>query len=102
MDPALLARFERLAAAGISLLPTAEIPNYFVFTRDDIAVLVERRGDGFGGIGSPGRITERGFEPLIHSSGGAHFVFKAERSPATAAAIVAARFLLADLKSALA
>jgi hypothetical protein len=102
MDPALLVRFEKLAAAGVSLLPTAGIPNHFVFTRDGMAVLVERRGGGFGGIGSPGRITERGFEPLVYSSGGAHFVFKAERAPATAADIIAARFLLADLKSALA
>ena len=102
MNPALLARFERLAAGGISLLPVAGMENHFVFTRDDIAVVVERRGEGFGGIGSPGRITERGFEPLVYSSGGAHFVSKSERSPASATDIIAARFLLADLKSALA
>ncbi len=102
MDPALLARFERLAAAGVSLLPTAEIPNHFVFTRDGMAVLVERRGGGFGGIGSPGRITQRGFEPLVISAGGASFVFKSESSAAAAAEVEAARNLLADLKSALA
>ncbi len=102
MDPELLARFERLAAAGVTLLPTVAIPNHFVFTRDGMAVLVERRGDGFGGIGSPGRITERGFEPLIDATGDAHFVFKGEESPATAAEVQAARSLLADLKSALA
>ncbi len=102
MDPDLLARFERLAAAGVSLLPTAEIPNHFVFTRDGTVVLVERRGDGFGGIGSPGRITQRGFEPLIDTGSGAHFVFKGDQSPATAAEVQAARSLFADLKAALA
>jgi len=102
MDPALLVRFEKLAAAGVSLLPTAEIPNHFVFTRDGMAVLVERRDGGFGGIGSPGRITQRGFEPLVTSAGGAHFVFKGGSSAAAAAEVEAARWLLADLKSALA
>ena len=102
MHPDLLARLERIAGAGIGMLPVAEAPNHFVFTRDGMAVLVERRGGGFGGIGSPGRITERGFEPLIGAGGREAFVFKGHEEAASPAQADAARSLLADLRSALA
>lgn len=101
MNPELLAKLQRIAEAGIELLPVAEAPNHFVFTRGRMAVLVERRGEGFGGIGSPGRITERGFEPLIGSGGREMFVFKGREEAASAAEAGDARLLLADLRSAL-
>jgi hypothetical protein len=101
MNPELLAKLQRIAEAGIELLPVAEAPNHFVFTRDGMAVLVERRGGGFGGIGSPGRITERGFEPMVFAGGRQAFVFKGREEAATAVEADAARRLLADLKPAL-
>ena len=102
MSPELLNQLQKIAAAGIEILPVAEMPNHFVFTRDGMAVLVERRGDGFGGVGSPGRITERGFEPLMSGGGREAFVFKGHEDSATAEQAEAARSLMADLKSALA
>ena len=102
MNPELLARLQRLADANIELLPAGGVAHHFVFTRDGAAVLVQRREDGFGSIGSPGRITARGFEPLVDAGNGPRFVFKGEESPASDAETSAARSLLADLKSALA
>jgi hypothetical protein len=64
-------------------------------------VLVERRGEGFGGIGSPGRITESGFEPLVEDGGAAWFVFKGKRTRAQPEEAEAARELLRTVKSAL-
>ncbi|MBA3975203.1 MAG: hypothetical protein C0504_13425 [Candidatus Solibacter sp.] len=101
MDPEVLSKLQRIAEAGIGMLPVAELANHFIFTRDGMAVLVERRGEGFGGIGSPGRITERGFEPLISGGGREAFVFKGGEEAATAAEADAARRLLADLRPAI-
>lgn len=101
MDERLLAQLERLAAAGIELLPTPALPRHFVFTRAGCAVLVERRDDGFGGIGSPGALTERGFEALVESGAGSWFVSKGERRKASEEQAEAARALLRDLKQAL-
>jgi len=102
MNPELLAKLEKLAAAGISILPVASLEHHFVFTRGEMAVLVEKRGDRFGGIGSPGRITANGFEPLVDDGTGLTFVFKGERNRATEAQSAEARALLQDLKQALA
>jgi len=101
MNPDLLARLERLAAANIDLLPADGVANHFVFTRDGVAVLVQRRDDGFGSIGSPGRITGRGFEPLVDAGDGPRFLFKGQETPASDAEASATRSLLADVKSAL-
>lgn len=102
MNPDLLAKLERLAEAGVSILPAAALEHHFVLTRDGMAVLVERRGEGFGGIGSPGRITANGFEPLVDDGGKPSFVFKGHRLEASAEDAAAARRLLQELKSALA
>lgn len=101
MDAALLARLERIIASGIQILPTAQIPNHFAFERDGCVVLVERRDEGFGGIGSPGLLTERGFEALVERNGCDVFVFKGEERVAGAGQAEAARRLLHDLKQAL-
>lgn len=101
MEPALLSRLETIAAAGIRILPVPQIPGHFVFERDECVVLVERRENGFGGIGSPGLLTVNGFEALIERNGRPVFVSKAgERSPEPGQAD-AARRLLQDLKQAL-
>lgn len=101
MDDVLLAQFERILEAGIQLLPTTQIPNHFVFERNGCVVLVERRETGFGGIGSPGLLTERGFEALVEVDGRDVFVFKGEVRAAEPGQADAARSLLKDLKQAL-
>ena len=97
MNPNLLSQLERIAAAGIQLLPTTQVPNHFAFERDGFVALVEKRGDGFGGIGSPGLLTEAGFAPLYQGE----FIAKQWRRTATPAEIEAVRGFLDDLKAAL-
>jgi hypothetical protein len=104
VDPApeILARLERLAAAQIRFLPAAQISTHYVFERDGFLALVERRDSGFGGIGSPGRLTEHGFAPLVERTRGPVFVAKGHEERATPEQAAAARAFFADLKSALA
>ncbi len=93
---------ERLAAAGISLLPTIELTAHYVFERDGFVALVERTPEGFGGIGSAGILTGSGFAALIRRGDRSYFVargFEQEAQPEQAEAL---RRFSADLKSALA
>lgn len=101
MNPTVLAQLERIAEAGIQILPAAQIPHHLVFERDGCAVIVERKDDGFGGVGSPGLITDKGFEALVERDGRPVFVFKGEVREAEAGQVDAARSLLRDLKQAL-
>jgi hypothetical protein len=92
---------ERLAAAGIQLLPTVEITTHYVFERDGFVALVERTPEGFGGIGSPGLLTGRGFAALIRRGDRSYFVgkdFEQESSPEQVESIL--RFST-DLRAAL-
>lgn len=102
MNPQLLSQLEKIAAAGIQILPVTQIPNHVVFERDGLAVLVERKGDGFGGIGSPGLISDKGFEPLVDMDGRSVFVFKGNVREPEPGQVESARSLLHDLKCALA
>jgi hypothetical protein len=60
---------EKLVAAGIQMIP-AEITSHFILERDGFVAFVERRQEverreeGFGNIGAPGLMTERGFRRL--------------------------------------
>jgi len=101
MDERLLGQLERIAAAGIQLLPTPGVERHFVFERAGCVVLVERGEQGFGGIGSPGALTQNGFEALVEREDGAYFVFKGEQRRAPAEQAEAARALLRDLRQAL-
>jgi hypothetical protein len=101
MNERVLAQLERLATAGVQLLPLPELERHFVFERDGCAVLVERRTDGFGGIGSPGALTERGFEALVDREGKALFVYKGGERPATPQEAESARALLREVQAAL-
>ena len=65
MDAALLAKLERVLAARIELVPDLKITTHYVFTRDSYAALVEKRDGGFGNVGTPGLITEKGFAALL-------------------------------------
>lgn len=102
MDEAVLAQLERVAAAGIELIPAPEVGTHFVFSRAGCVVLVERKGDGFGGVGSPGKLVETGgFAALVKRDGEEWWVWKGGEEKAEAGEAEAARRLFTDLKAAL-
>ncbi len=95
-----LGQLERLSALGIRLLPAVELTTHFIFERGGAVVLVERRGDGFGAVGSPGRLESGGrFAALVMRGGGDWFVAKNESWPAEGREAEAARQLFSDVKS---
>ena len=59
-------KLEQLVAAGIQLLPATEITTHYIFERDGFVALVERSGEGFGGVGSAG-LDRRGRLTLHHA-----------------------------------
>lgn len=102
MQEGLLGQLERIAAAGIEMIPAAEAGPYFVFAREGCVVLVERRGEGFGAVGSPGKLVEQGgFAALVRRGGEDWWVGKGEERRAGAGEAEAARRLFTDLKAAL-
>lgn len=102
MTPDVLIQLQKIAAAGIEIIPAPQTPSHFLFSRDGCVVLVERRGEGFGAIGSPGLLSEHGgFAALVQRDGESWFVAKGEERPAQPGEAEAARRLFTDLKSAL-
>ena len=100
MDAVLLETLERIAAAGIQIIPAPEVPTHFVFERDGCVVLVERRGQSFGAVGSPGLlVAEGGFGALVDRSGRDYFVWKGGEREATEHEASAARRLFTELKT---
>lgn len=100
MDASLIGKLERMAAAGIQLLPTPEVPTHFVFERDGCVVLVERRGEGFGAVGSPGLLVEQGgFAALVERGGRSYFVWKGGEREAQQSEASAARRLFTELRT---
>src|SRR5438105_14912077 len=82
-------KLERLAAAGIQLLPAVEITTHYVFEREGFVALVERKPDGFGGVGSAGILTGSGFAALVRRGERSYFVarnFEREAAPEQVAA----------------
>jgi hypothetical protein len=92
---------ERLAAAGIDLLPLPDLTTHYVFTRGGFVALVERTEAGFGGIGSVGVMTQRGFAALVWRGADAFFVAKGQERAAAPAEIAGLRAFAADLEGAL-
>jgi hypothetical protein len=92
---------ERLAAAGIQMLPAVEIATHYVFERDGFVALVERTPEGFGGIGSAGILTGSGFAALIQRGQRSYFVARNFEQEAREDQVVALKGFSADLKSAL-
>jgi hypothetical protein len=92
---------QRLAAAGIDLLPIPELTAHYVFYRNGCAALVERTADGFGEVGSSGRLTEAGFSALVWREARPYFVAHARQEPATDEEVQSVRQFAADLESAL-
>jgi hypothetical protein len=91
---------ERVAAAGIQLLP-AGLTSHSVFERNGFICLVERVGDGFGHIGAPGLMTERGFATLVWRGDDGWFVGKGIEQPAEAGQVEGIRAFAADLQATL-
>ncbi|MBI4891690.1 MAG: hypothetical protein HY821_13785 [Acidobacteria bacterium] len=97
-----LGQLERVAAAGIEMIPAAEVGTHFLFAREGCVVLVERRGAGFGGVGSPGKLVESGgFAALVRRGEEDWWVGKGGEEKAEAGQAEAARRLFTDLKAAL-
>lgn len=94
-------KLERLAAAGIQLLPVQDVTTHFVFERDGFVALVARAEDGFGEIGSTGLLTGQGFGALVWRGRQACFVAKGFEQPATEDQVKKLRQFAADLSEAL-
>lgn len=98
----MIAQLERLAAAGIQLVPSDALPRHFLLERDGFAALVEQSGGGFGSIGAPGLITARGMAMLIWRGERAFFVNKGFEQEATLEQVAELRRFTSDLTTALA
>jgi len=94
------AQIEKLVAAGIQLLP-AEVTSYFIFERDGFVAFVQKRDEGFGNIGAPGLMTERGFAALVWRGDQAFFVGKGFEQTASEDQVQKIRAFAADLADAL-
>ena len=94
-------RLERLAAAGIQLLPIDEFQRHFVFERDGFVSLVERRDSGFGNIGGAGLATAQGLAMLTSRRQGLFFVARGLEIPATDEQVELLRAFERDLRAAL-
>ena len=100
MTDELTRAIERVAAAGIQVLPAGRA-SHLVFERNGFICLVERSGDGFGHIGAPGLMTGKGFAALVWRGNDGWFVGKGFEQPAVAAQVDEIRAFAADLPAAL-
>jgi hypothetical protein len=98
--PSLIEKLERLAAAGIQIIPM-DITSHFILERDGFVAFVERREDAFGNVGAPGLMTERGYAALIWRGDQAFFAGKGVEQPASAEQVQKLRAFAADLENAL-
>ncbi len=89
--------FAQLVEARIQLLATPEIQTHFVFERDGFIALVERRGSGFGKVGTPGLVMEKGMAQLLWRGSEAFFVAKGWERAATSEEVESLRNFGADL-----
>ena len=93
---------QRLVDTGIQLLPALELTTHFVFERGGFIALVERRAGGFGNVGAPGILCEKGMAQLVWRGKSAYFVAKSFERVAQAEEIEALRQFGEDLKKSLA
>jgi len=94
-------QLERLAAAGIQLIPMSEMDRHFVLERDGFVSLVERREGGFGNIGAAGLVTDHGFAALTWRDAQPWFVARGFEIAATTDQIDKLRAFDRDLHAAL-
>lgn len=100
MSPETRKQLEQISALGIGLIPSAGVNTHFLFERAGFVVLVERRGDGFGRVGSPGKLVEgHGFAALVRRGEEDWFVAKQGQWPAQAGEAQSARHLFTQLKA---
>jgi hypothetical protein len=97
----MIEKLERLAAAGIQILPAEGVQSHFFLERDGFVALVERTEAGFGRIGSPGFMTEKGFAVLVWRNGNPFFVAKGLEQAAAPEQVESMRRFARDLKQAL-
>ncbi len=83
------------------MLPAVEIPTHYVFARDGFVALVDRTPTGFGGVGSAGILTGKGFAALVQRGARSYFVAKNFEQEAQPEQVDALRRFSADLKAAL-
>jgi hypothetical protein len=89
----------RLASRGIQLV--SETRAHYLFSRDQFVVLVERKGDGFGSIGSTGMMTETGLAYLMWRGGCPLLKGRSIEVEAAADQVAAMRQFSSDLQEAL-
>jgi hypothetical protein len=97
----MMEKLQRLAEAGITILPATEITSHYVFARDSYVALVERNGEEFGGIGSAGMLTGSGMAVLVQRGGHDYFVSRQYEQEATPEQVSELRRFAADLAGAL-
>ena len=102
MNPDTLRKLERLAEARIDIVPLIDVTSHFVLAREQWAAFVERSGDGFGQIGSAGRLTDRGLAVLVWRQETAYFQGKGWEEQASADDVAQLRAFASDLEQALA
>ncbi len=101
LGPETLAKLERLAAAGIRILPLPGVDSHFALERDGYAVLVAKSAGGFGEVGSAGLVTEEGLAVLVWRNGRPYFVTRRRRIEATSAQVEELRRFSAAVEEAL-
>jgi hypothetical protein len=95
-------KLEKLAGAGIQLIPAPDLTTHFLFERDGFVSLVERTNDdGFGNIGAPGLLTESGLAVLVWRGGEGWFVRRGFEQRATEEQVRQLRAFAGDLENAL-
>ena len=95
-------KLERLTAAAIEMVPLEGISRHVVLGRDGFASLVECGPEGFGSIGAPGLVTERGFAVLVWRGDAGFFVARGFEQQATHEQVEGLRKFSRDLAAALA
>lgn len=101
MSPELTRKLERLAAAGIRLLPLPGVDSHFVLERRGYAVIAERSEDSIGPPGAAGLVTEEGLAMLVRSGDQPFFVTQGVKHPATADQVAELRAFAAAVDEAL-
>ena len=91
------ARIERLAAAGIHLVP-ADLEKHYILERDGFIALVERTTWR---VGTAGLLTEKGLAPLVWRGEESWFVARGFEQAATATQVETIRAFQRDLEQAL-
>ncbi|HZU24366.1 MAG TPA: hypothetical protein VFA04_02530 [Bryobacteraceae bacterium] len=98
----MIEKLEKIAAAGIQIIPAADLSTHFLFERDGFVSLVERtKENNFGNIGAPGLLTDSGLAVLLWRGGEGWFVRRGFEQRATEDQVRRLRAFATDLEQAL-